>query len=188
MNKHKLSYMYIIGLAGILFGCRSVREVPVFTDRVENKESTLLNGLIQPDDFDESTYYVDNIQFFQEDLEGETLEKASVWVVAFHLPEDEYFQVSHWLTLMDQDATFNQEDFYIFKYESESFFELELDVRNVDGLKCAREDRFKECLFIRKYNNIVSVLSVTVHDTITQDLLVEWVQPFLDKIEKRMAE
>jgi hypothetical protein len=189
MAKYNLFSIYIVCLAFGLFACRSVREVPVFTDDVENKNSTLLNGLIQPEDFDESIYKVDNIRFFQKDIQGETSETASVWVVAFHLPEDEYFQVSHWLTLMDNDATFNQDDFYIFKYQSESFFELEPELRNVDDIKCARyNSKFQECLFVRKYDNIVSVFSVTVRDHIKQDLLAKWVQPFLDKIEKRMAE
>jgi hypothetical protein len=180
----------IICLVFGLFACQSVREVQVFTDNVENKESSLLNDLIQPEDFDESTYYVDNIQFFQEDVEGETLEKASVWVVAFHLPEDEYFQVSHWLSLMDRSTSVNQDDYYIFKYESGSFFEFEPALRNVDGIKCTRNPggRFKECLFFRKYDHIVSVFSVTVRDHIKQDLLAVWVQPFLDKLEERMAE
>ncbi|MFN8412731.1 MAG: hypothetical protein U0Z26_10120 [Anaerolineales bacterium] len=186
MHRNILFFVYIICFAFSLLACRIDNSSPVFTLGVKNKDSKLLNELIQVNDFDKSNYKIDNIQFFQKDMQGEVLEEASIWVVAFHLPENEYFQISHRLLLINKNASVNQDGFYVFEQENGNLFDLGSDIKNVDSVKCSRYDSFQECLFVKKYDNVISVLSVVVRNSVDHDLMAQWVQPFLEKIEKRL--
>jgi len=192
MNKKKLSAFLTVNLVvlSLLYSCQSKSEVQFSSTSVENNNSILIELLLKPNDFDKQNYNLDFSSLFQDNLEGDLFEKASAWTVTFRLPEEEYFFVSHWLISL-RNPDFNLNDFLVFRYKEVGvIYEMNTNSNYAETIKCTKFkiNKSKECLFLKKYDDIVSALSITVGNHIADEKLLEWTIPLLEIIDNRMQE
>lgn len=190
MNKIFLSAFLTVNLVALslLYSCQSKSEVQFSSTSVENNNSILIELLLKPNDFDKQNYDLDFSSLFQDNLEGDLFEKASAWIVTFRLPEDEYFLVSHGLFLLNISKV-DIDDLLIFRYtDINSFYELSTKSNIIEGIHCVNYKINKECLFFKKYDDILSILSIEVENHVSDEKLVEWTLPLLEIIDNRMQE
>lgn len=192
MYKKQLSVFLTINLVvlSLLYSCQGKSEVQFSSTSVENNNSILIELLLKPNDFDKQNYNLDFSSLFQNNLEGDLFEKASAWIVTFRLPEEEYFFVSHWLISL-RNLDFNLNDFLVFRYKEVGvIYEMNTNSNYAETIKCTKFkiNKSKECLFLKKYDDIVSVLSITVGNHIADEKLLEWTIPLLEIIDNRMQE
>lgn len=187
----KRSFFYSVTYLAILlllYSCRNKPEPQFNSISVEDNKSVLIELLLGPKDFDKQDYDLDFSSLFQSNLEGDLYEESSAWIVAFHLPEEEAFFVSHRLVFLRKpDVDIN--DFLVFRYKEVGvIYEINSASNYAEIIKCTKFEvnKSKECIFIKKYNDIMSILSITVRDHISDESLVEWTTPLLEVIDNRL--
>ncbi len=156
---------------------------------VEDQTSTLLRLLLNLEDFDAASFNIDFLYISQKSFRNdELIEKASFGVMSFHMPEHEYLISGHELFLLNDPFRANLIDFYVFRYEPEAIFEINEKLIGVDSTKCTKYgiNEFQECIFLKSYDNVVSMVTVTIRNDVELKTILEWVSPLLEKINTRM--
>ena len=193
MKSKNLLTLFIFGsvLLSLINACGSPQKLEVTSREIENENSELVNLLLMPEDFDPSIYKVDFSQISQRDLEGAISEKASIYIKSFRVEGNEFFLIIQGLYLTGSMSEIAENDFFVFRYkQTKSVYEIDTGLDYIDTTKCTEFtiNESKECIFVKKYNGIVSVLSLTVQNHISDEELLQWILPFLEIINKNTEE
>ncbi len=188
----KTTFFFLVTLTTvILVSCNNSNTQSVSTYDIENEDSKLLPILLEVGDFNTTNWEKGYSTITQKNYENENLvEKASFKLVAKHKPDRDFYSITHSLSLYKNSTVLSLEDLYIFEQNPIKISRLIIEDSSFDQAKCAimNDTGYQECIFMKKYGNLVSSISVVVKEYIEVKKIIEWTLPFLKRIDSKVLE
>lgn len=189
-NRLRCSFLVIwLLLAFWLTSCSLPKPIEI-TYTVENPDSQLIKLLLRESDFDRALWSIDYAEVLQSNKTESNglIESATFWVVARDTSADQYFRITHNLLMYQSFAPQQVDDLFIFKEMPTRVRALD-DVPRIDTARCAEFDdsKFQDCIFIRRYDQLVSIFTISTSKDLEESVLLDLISPFLKIIDQRLS-
>ncbi|MBV6396750.1 MAG: hypothetical protein HFACDABA_02350 [Anaerolineales bacterium] len=187
INKNTFRTLFIL-LMLISASC-STKSNNIDNNTAQNPNSPLILLLLRYDDFPPTDWKLQYTEIMQKYVGGNGLEEtASYWVVSRHLPNNEYFRISHHLFLYEESESVQQKSPFQFQFTPEVVIELPFSQVVVETARCAMSSNmeYKECIIRKNYGRLVSILDVNISSKISDVDLVMILTPLLLTIDERI--